>query len=178
MGLAWMLDPVGGVRKVWHGGATNGQIAMLSLAPERDFAVAVLTNANVGGALVTELTQEAFHALLGVRAAPPAALRLSPRELAAYAGRYDAQLATRTLRVEGRRLVMRTQTKGGFPTQDSPPLPPPPPTQLSFVAPDVVTVPGSSSAMPRGEFLRDGKGRIAWFRFAGRLHASRRRKRR
>ena len=44
-GLSWAIDKVDGVRQISHGGGTKGQITLLALIPERDFAIDVLTNA-------------------------------------------------------------------------------------------------------------------------------------
>src|SRR5438477_2388437 len=42
-GLSWRLTEAGGTRLFGHGGGTIGQLALLTLAPERDFALVVLT---------------------------------------------------------------------------------------------------------------------------------------
>ena len=48
IGITWHIDSAGAVRTLSHGGATVGQIARLTLVPEHDFALAVVTNANTG----------------------------------------------------------------------------------------------------------------------------------
>ena len=48
MGLTWMLEDVGGVRTVRHGGGTVGQQTTLVLVPSRNFALTVLTNSEPG----------------------------------------------------------------------------------------------------------------------------------
>jgi CubicO group peptidase (beta-lactamase class C family) len=49
IGLAWMIDRAGDTSYIWHSGGTKGQITLLALVPERQFALTVLTNANQGG---------------------------------------------------------------------------------------------------------------------------------
>ncbi|MGW5750572.1 serine hydrolase domain-containing protein [Nocardia rhamnosiphila] len=44
-GTCWFLREVDGVATIGHGGSGNGQFAELLLVPERDFAVAVMSNA-------------------------------------------------------------------------------------------------------------------------------------
>ncbi len=52
-GLGWMLSRRAGV--VEHGGDAPGVAALLRLAPERDMAVAVLTNGGAGGKLIDDI---------------------------------------------------------------------------------------------------------------------------
>ena len=49
--LSWFVDDVDGVRQLSHGGGTTGQISLLFILPERQFAMAVLTNAGAGGSV-------------------------------------------------------------------------------------------------------------------------------
>jgi CubicO group peptidase (beta-lactamase class C family) len=46
LGISWFLRDVDGVRILRHGGATNGQMATLIIVPERQFALAMLTNSD------------------------------------------------------------------------------------------------------------------------------------
>jgi len=50
-----MLRHVGGMRIVEHGGATNGQLSAFLMAPERRFALTVLTNSDTGAQLNVEI---------------------------------------------------------------------------------------------------------------------------
>src|SRR5690606_17995957 len=52
---AWMLRDLHGTMVQQHGGATNGQHALLVLVPERQFAIGVLTNATAGIVFHTEV---------------------------------------------------------------------------------------------------------------------------
>jgi len=47
-GFSFAVDDTHGVRMISHGGGTLGQLSLLTLIPERDFAIVVLTNANRG----------------------------------------------------------------------------------------------------------------------------------
>jgi hypothetical protein len=47
-----------------------------------------------------------------------------------------------------------------------------PPAPLAFYEADRVVVPEGTSERARGDFVRDGEGRVAWFRSSGRLHAA------
>ena len=108
VGLSWLLRDVDGARIVGHGGATNGQMAAFEMVPDRDFAIAVLTNADKGSALHHELVKWAREAYLGIADPEDVPLDLSTQELAAYAGRFDTRTSIVDVSVEGDRLVLRS----------------------------------------------------------------------
>jgi CubicO group peptidase (beta-lactamase class C family) len=170
VGITWMLRTVGGTQLVRHGGATNGQMAELVLAPERGFGLALLTNADRGGVLNTEIVKSALAQFLDVADPDPQPVELPEAQLAEYAGRYTAALTEAELRVEAGGLVAQLIPRGGFPTADSPPPPAPPPTRLAFTGTDKVVALDPPFKDSRGEFLRDAEGRIAWLRTGGRVH--------
>jgi CubicO group peptidase (beta-lactamase class C family) len=173
MALAWFAREVDGVGFVEHDGGTNGQLSFLSLAPDQGFALAILTNhAPVGGELIRELSRLAWQLYLGVKERDPEPIELAPEQLAEYAGLYTNPFADADLRLEDGRLVEHTRFKAGFPTKDSPPLPPVPSAPLAFYEADRVFVSEGPFKGGRGDFVRDGKGRIAWLRSGGRLHAA------
>lgn len=171
MGVTWFLSEPGGIRTARHGGATNGQKATLLLAPERQFALALLTNADRGGELNQALIGRALELFLGVPPAAPALRDLSDERLAEYAGSYDSGLGTYRLAPQAGGLELRYQPKGGFPTKDSPPPPAPPPARLAFCGDDDVVGVEEPFRDARGEFLRAPDGSIAWFRFGSRANA-------
>src|SRR5215212_3998341 len=49
MGITWFIRKVGDLTTYSHGGATNGQQALFCFIPEKDFALAILTNSEDGG---------------------------------------------------------------------------------------------------------------------------------
>lgn len=171
MGLTWMLRLVAGRRSVGHGGATNGQLALLTLVPDSGFAVAAFTNHVAGGPLLQDVTKRALRDYLGLDDADPRPLPRSAEELAEHAGRYTAALTDYELKVEDGALVAHVTPKGGFPKRDSPPFTAPPPTELAFSGDDLVFMTEGRYKGARGRFLRDGDGRIAWLRIGSRLHA-------
>jgi CubicO group peptidase (beta-lactamase class C family) len=69
-GLGWQLERWDGDRIVGHGGSTIGQSAMLKIAPDRRFAVAMVTNSDASGPLVDSLFGFVFGELRGI-AVPP-----------------------------------------------------------------------------------------------------------
>lgn len=171
VGLAWMLSASDGVHFVQHGGATNGQMANLLLAPERDLAVIVLTNGGRGNVLAAEVTRWALERRLGLGQPDPTPRPRPAAELAAYVGRYTQRLTDVELALAGDELVMTMIPKGGFPKTDSPPRPAPPPARLGFYDQDRALVLDTYQRGTRVEFVRDAGGAIAWLRSGVRLHA-------
>lgn len=169
IGLSWLLKTVGGVRVVMHGGATKGQLSAFLLVPEHDFALTVLTNANLGSVLNDEVTAWALEHYLGLVEPEPMHLERPPEEVAPYLGRYTGHLSDAELSLHDGDIILQVIPKGGFPDKDSPPSPAPPPVRVAFTAADqLITLDEPLKGM-RGEFLRDEDGRIVWFR-TSRLH--------
>ena len=171
VGLGWYLIHRDGHRFLSHGGATNGQQALLVLLPEERFAFAALASNDDGGALAGELFQSVLESELGIAPVPPAEhLELTREELGSYAGTYEAPLTRLELTIEDGGILLSVIPRGGFPKPDSPPNPGPPPTRLAFEKPDLVVALDPPLRGARGDFLRGPDGDIAWFRLGGRLH--------
>jgi CubicO group peptidase (beta-lactamase class C family) len=114
-GIGWLLTDVGGTRLVGHDGAANGQRAVLQLVPDRDFAVAVLTNSEVGGVLGRAVLRWVLDTYLGVCLPEPRPLALSGDHLGVFAGTYVSRQVALRVRVHGDHLVIVPQlTDGGL----------------------------------------------------------------
>ena len=168
VGVTWQLRDVGGVRLVQHGGATHGQLSAFVTAPERGFAITVMTNGSRGGELHGEVVKRALAHYLGVSEPDPEPIAVPGAALAEYVGRYGTPLSDRQIGIEDGSLVLQVRPKGGFPTPASKPGPTPPPTRLAFCGADWLVALDPPFKDARGEFLRGADGRIAWFRFGGR----------
>jgi CubicO group peptidase (beta-lactamase class C family) len=171
VGVAWFLYDAAGVRLARHGGATKGQQAVLVTAPERGFAISVLTNSNRGGELHQQVVRAALEAYLGVREPEQVFLEPAAGQLDGYVGRYQAALATCELSLGDRELVLQYIPRGGFPTRGAPPGPTPPAVRVALCGEDQIVALDEPFKGTRGEFLRDAAGQIAWLRFGGRIHA-------
>lgn len=169
VGITWMLRERSGKRLAGHGGGTMGQISLLTLVPEEQFAVVVLTNADEGGEITLDATTRALEAYCGIEDPEPESVARATEELHEYAGRYTAQLNDIELEPEDGGLRATLSLKGGFPTPDTPPPPPLPPGRLVFHDGERVSGVGELRGA-RGEFLRDAGGKIEWLRFGGRLY--------
>lgn len=168
-GLAWVRREVGGAQIVEHGGATLGQQCLLTLVPERGFAVALLTNSSRGREAAGGFVRWALEAYLGLKDPDPAPLHPSPEQLEELAGDYHGQLADYRLSVSGAELLLATTPKGGFPYPDSPPPPTPPPLRLALQADDRLAVLDERLRGEVYDVLRDGGGEVEWIRIGGRI---------
>jgi CubicO group peptidase (beta-lactamase class C family) len=171
IGLAWHLDCCDGQVLLHHGGATTGQRAYLEFAPGRDFAVAILANADTGYQLTHAVRRQALREFLGIELPekPPAPMpRAARREIE---GRYVLpKLGYTDIRLQQGRLVCQDTNTGGFPSEDTPPEPPEPPYELAFCEADRLVVTGGKLKDTTCEVLRDQSGDMKWFRMGGRIH--------
>lgn len=170
VGLAWFIYTLEGVKFIEHGGGTKGQITRLLIAPEKQFAAAILTNSGSGNVLIVNIVSEILEAFLDLRVPPPSILALDAGQLDAYAGIYDSALDRIEISVSQDRLVVQLRPHGGFPTPDIPPPPAPPPVAAAFYAPDCIIGLEEPYKSTRAEFLRDGAGSVRWLRFGSRVH--------
>ncbi len=162
VGVNWQLWSVGGARVVGHGGGGVGQQSGLVLVPEREFALAVLTNADAGAALGQELTEWALEQFLGLIQPPPATISVPPERLAEYAGDFAAGDGSAIFRVgtEGAALRLDLLVAGqGEPVLTSP---------LKPVGDDLVIAEFLGLTI-YADFVRNAAGEIGWLRFLGRL---------
>lgn len=172
MGLTWFIRSSQGedLTIFGHGGATHGQQAGFHFIPEKDFALAVLTNSDDGGAITDNLLKWALEIYFDTSLPAPTPSQKPEAELGEYEGLYDLPLSAFTLEVKDGYLVRQEIPRGGFPTPETPPGPPSPPVRLAFYEPDRVVAldePGKGSL---GDFLRDQAGKLAFFRIGGRAH--------
>ena len=167
MGLTWHLSDVGAARTVSHGGGTLGQVSLLMLVPERDFALAIVTNANRGGIVARGVSRWILEEYIGVVSTDPVVLEATDAELTEYSGVYRRPMADVEVVVESGRLMLRQIPKQGFPTRDSPVRPPGPPSAFGLYADDrIVQIDGAV----RAEFVRRPNGSVGWLRLGGRIH--------
>lgn len=170
VGIAWMINEIDGVRVVSHGGATTGQVSLLGLVPERDFAMAILTNANRGGLVTQEVRRWALKQYLELEMPDPKPIESSEEELASYKGRYSRPFADIDLGLLAGKLVGQLRIKGGFPAKDTPPAPTPPPMSLALCEKDRLLILDGPFKGGRGEAIRKPDGSIGWLRFGLRIH--------
>lgn len=169
VGISWLMRTVDGHKLVSHGGTTTGQLSAFSMVPERDFAVTVLTNSTTGGQLHRSVVSWTLEHYLGLEQPTPTKIRISKEDLSTYAGNYRQESSGNLLAMSVRNggLVLKMPTPPPLPSGKKQPAPPLIP--LSFIGPDKVAAMTGYFKGTSGEFLRSSSGRIAWFRFGGRI---------
>ena len=174
IGLAWHLRTVGSVRTAAHGGTLAGHILLLELVPERNVAIAILTNANNGWRLIQDVERAALQSYAGATYAKnqaiahrglvetlPAVEPLAKQpDLAPYVGRYVRPMNAVIVRADGGQLRAQVRPTSGTPQ---------PEMTLSFYGPDRAVVLDGSDKGQSVEFIRGTDGRVQWVRVTGRV---------
>ena len=89
VGIGWMLREIDGVLLVEHHGDVSGQHSTVTVVPERDCAIVVLTNSSpTGRELAEQIVRQTLETRLGLVERSPEPLLLGPDELAPYTGTY------------------------------------------------------------------------------------------
>jgi CubicO group peptidase (beta-lactamase class C family) len=172
-GICWFLRDIDGVRTVGHDGSANGQFANLLTVPERDFAVAVLSNAGPDGGMAVNqaVVRWALEHYLGVADRDPEPLPYDPPRAAEIAGIYENDMMTLTFRTDGAGLTVECTIKPEIRAATDTQLPPDlPPADLGLLPGDageyIITSGGLKGQ--RGFFTRDHNGQITAADLAGR----------
>ena len=174
MGIGWHLRSLGSIRTASHGGTLGGHILLLEIVPERNFAIAILTNASAGWRLIQEVEREALRSYLGASYAPnqaiahrglvetlPTATPLAPQpDPAPYVGTYARPGNTVVVRAEGNRVFVQERPNTGQPGAEMP---------VSFYGPDRAMVMDGNARGQSIEFVRDQAGKVSWVRVVGRV---------
>jgi hypothetical protein len=174
MGIGWHLRTVGPIRTASHGGTLGGHVLLLEIAPERGFAVAILTNANAGWRLIQDVEREALRSYLGatftrnqaishrglVETLPSVEPLAAQPDPAPYVGTYARPGNTVTVRAEGGRVYVQDRPNSGAGGGAMP---------VVFYGPDRVVVTDGPQRGQSIEFVRDAGGRVTWIRVVGRV---------
>jgi CubicO group peptidase (beta-lactamase class C family) len=170
MGITWFIRRVGDLTAYAHGGATNGQQAYFFFIPEKDFALAILTNSDDGGIITAGVFNLALELYFDTKPKLPKPIEIRTNELKEYAGRYRIGTECFDLKVKGKHLIYHHIPLGGFPRPDTPPGPALPRMRFSFYEKDKVIGLDEPYKDALGDFIRDEKGRLQFFRIGGRAH--------
>jgi len=174
MGLGWHLRTVGSVRTAAHGGTFAGHILLLELVPEKQFAIAILTNAGSGWRLIQDVERAAlrdYHGAAfatnqaighrGLNETLPAATPLAQQPpLAPYVGVYERPMNTVDVKEVDGHLVVRVESRAGVRDPEMP---------LAFYGPDRAVVTAGAEQNASVEFIRGAAGAIQWIRLTGRI---------
>ncbi|HET9912699.1 MAG TPA: serine hydrolase domain-containing protein [Anaerolineales bacterium] len=170
MGITWFIRKVGDLTIYAHGGATNGQQAYFFFIPEKDFALAILTNSDDGGIITSAVFNYACELYFNARSKSPRPIKTPTDQLKKYIGRYRIGTECFDLKVKGEYLIYHHIPLGGFPRPDTPPGPAMPRMRFSFYEKDKVIGLDEPYKDVLGDFIRDDRGKLQFFRIGGRAH--------
>jgi CubicO group peptidase (beta-lactamase class C family) len=170
MGITWFIRKVGDITAYAHGGATHGQQAYFFFIPSEDFACAILTNSDDGGIITSAVFSQALELYFNARSEIPRPIESSRAELKEYVGRYKIGTGCFDLKAKGKYLIYHDIPLGGFPMPDTPPGPALPPVRFAFYEKDKVIGLDEPYKHALGDFFRDEKGEVQFFRIGGRAH--------
>ena len=174
IGLGWHIRRVGNTRIAGQGGTAGGHILVLSIVPERNFAIGILTNVQTGWRLIQEVEREALRSYHGIVYArnqaiahrglvetlpnvEPLATQPDPRP---YLGQYQRPMNTVDVRVENGKLIVQEKPNDG---EARPTMP------IAFFGPDRAVITDGLSRGQSIEFIRDATGVVKWVRVVGRV---------
>ena len=174
IGLAWHIRTVGAIRTLGHGGTLGGHILLLEIVPERNFAIAILTNASTGWRLVQDVEREALKSYLGATYAPQQAIAhrglvetlpwaqplAQQPDPAPYLGTYARPNTSYVVRVDGGKLSVQDRPNAGGNPREFP---------VAFYGPDRLIVTDGPDRGQSMEFVRDDGGLVKWIRVVGRV---------
>ncbi|MCY4020278.1 MAG: serine hydrolase [Chloroflexi bacterium] len=167
-GLAWMISGEAGDTRLWHTGGTNGQNAILTLVPEHQLALGMMTNGDKGTALYDRFNKAVLREFCDIAIVEPRVIESSVDELAQYAGRYRGTMWEIDLRMDEGRLLADFRYHGGFPSDEE--LTEMPPAEVARCGADQLLVLDGAFEGTRADILRDEAGGIGYLRFGSRLN--------
>jgi CubicO group peptidase (beta-lactamase class C family) len=170
MAITWFVRYAGKLKAYAHGGATNGQQAYLFFIPEKDFVLAILTNSDDGGIITAQTFGWALDLYFGIKTNPPKPVQTPRNELKQYVGRYRIGTECFDLKVKGAHLIYHHIPLGGFPKPETPPGPAIPPMRFVFYEKDKVIGLDEPYKDALGDFIRDEREKLQFFRVGGRAH--------
>jgi CubicO group peptidase (beta-lactamase class C family) len=170
MGITWFIRQVGDIKFYGHGGATHGQQAYLFFIPEQDFALTILTNSDDGGIITANAIGWALDLYFNEQIKSPKPIERPVNELKEYLGRYKIGTECFDLKIKGKYIIYHHIPLGGFPTPETPPGPATPPMRFLFYEADKMIGLDEPDKGTLGDFIRDDKGHVEYFRIGGRAH--------
>lgn len=117
--LTFWVDDNRDARSMGHGGGTVGQISLLTIVPEHDFGVMLVTNCALGRVFNPKITSLVLTEYLGLDAPEPEPIKVI--NLDEYTGEYEAKLTSVKIEAVDGKLALSPKSLGGFPTADDKP---------------------------------------------------------
>ena len=169
MAITWFIRYAGDLTAYAHGGATHGQQAYFFYIPEKDFALAVLTNSDDGGIITSQTFGLALNLYFGIKPKTPKPMA-KPQGLQEFVGRYKIGTECFDIKIKGKQLIYHHIPLGGFPRPDTPPGPARPPMRFAFYDHDKLIGLDEPYKDALADIIRDDRGHVEYFRVGGRAH--------
>ena len=167
----WFNESSDGVRLVRHNGDTFGQMAVMVLAPDRQFAFAILANSLTSEPLLKAAEKMALSQYLSVRATGPVytGTAMSTAALKEYEGTYETPANAAPMTVRAGMLTMRLESKD-FAGQIKPSVALQiPEVPVSFVGEDRAVLGSPDEPILPLAFVRRPDGSIGWLTLGDRM---------
>jgi CubicO group peptidase (beta-lactamase class C family) len=166
------VDDRRAARLLGHSGGTVGQISMLSLVPDHDFSILLVTNSGNGAQMTPKVTNHALNHYLGLETPELTPVKTPEKKLMELVGHYKAALTSAEVTVSHGKLYISQRSLGGFPTRDTPPASsePSPPVHYEFYGEDNIVGRDEPFKDGLGQVLRKPDGSIDWVRIGSRIH--------
>jgi CubicO group peptidase (beta-lactamase class C family) len=170
--LTFWVDDHRSARSMGHGGGTVGQISLLTIVPEHDYGMMLVTNCATGRVFNPAITNLALKQYLGVDTPELEIMDVPEEELQEYVGEYEAKLSAVKVEVKGGKLLISPKYLGGFPTADNKPETTEfgEPTKFGFYAKDHIVGIEESNKNVIGQAIRNKDGKVTMIRSGMRLH--------
>jgi CubicO group peptidase (beta-lactamase class C family) len=174
IGIGWHIRRVGDLRVAGQGGTAGGHILVLSVVPERNFAIGILTNAQNGWRLIQEVEREALRSYHNIVYAKNQAIAhrglvetlpnveplAAQPDFKPYVGRYQRPMNAVDVRIENGKLLVQEIPNSG---EARPAMP------IAFFGPDRAVVTDGNDRGQSIEFIRDDARVVRWVRVVGRV---------
>jgi hypothetical protein len=171
VGLSWFINIENNNKIILHGGGTVGQFSTLQLIPDHKFAFAIFTNADSGRQLIESARKWILKEYIGIKIEDPQLIDVPIEKKKECEGRYVLpRLGYTDIRLLGERLIAQDVSTGGFPTEDTPPAPTPPPYTLAHIEENRLVVTDGQFKNSKIEIISDKTGDYKWYRQGGRIH--------
>lgn len=168
MGLTWFSRDYDGLRVYHHGGTVIGQVSSFAFAPDRQFALAMVTNGNKRE-LLSDVTKWAYKTYLGINTPKAEGREATNEEAQALAGRYESITNVLTLSLDEGALTLHLEPKESARRIMANPPPPPPPMKVGVSRADRIIILDDPLKDVEAEIVNSSDGNT-WLRLGLRLH--------
>lgn len=131
----------------------------------------MLANSDQGGQFIQAIWMWWIKKYLNLKIPPLKTIEVNLEQMKEIEGRYFMpRVGYMDIAVLGDTLVAQDVYTGGFPTEDTPPPPAPPPYRIGFTDIDRLVILDGVGKDVEGQVIRDKSGDLNFLRLGGRLH--------